>query len=75
MSERDDFRDTIGNANCYVPIYGLGRCPYCDEIYNNVAYHQAHECLKRPTALAYDAATGKAETQQLLPIPSWMNSF
>ena len=30
------------------PYGGRGTCEYCHEIHNNVAYHSAHECLKRP---------------------------
>lgn len=71
MSEWDDFRDTIGNSSC---CGGRGRCPYCDEMHNNVAYHEAHECTKRPQ-LAYDAATHKAVIRQLLPVPSWDETF
>ena len=28
---------------------GRGRCHYCGEFHNNVSYHSAHECRKRPT--------------------------
>ena len=29
-------------------IGGRGKCEYCGEIVNNVSYHEAIECLKRP---------------------------
>ena len=30
---------------------GRGKCPYCKQFENNVAYHQVWECPKRPREL------------------------
>jgi len=72
MSECDDFRDTIGNSAC---CGGRGKCKHCGNLYNNVSYHEAHECVVRPGPIVYDAVTGKLERQQLLSIPSWDETF
>lgn len=32
---------------------GRGECPYCHEMHNNVSFHSANVCLKRPGAPQY----------------------
>lgn len=74
MSELDSFEDMVGNAN---RCGGRGRCSYCGEMHNNVAYHSAHECEKR-SPLVYDPVTGKKISLQMfstLQIPSWDETF
>ena len=31
---------------------GRGQCSYCDEIVNNVSYHEEHECPENMSAMA-----------------------
>jgi len=58
----NDFEDTIGNSTCYG---GTGKCLFCGDTYNNLSYHESHECPNRPTLMI----------PQLFPIPSWDETF
>ena len=41
---------------------GRGLCPYCDEWHNNVAYHSAHQCPKRPLTPSFKTAEQGGKT-------------
>jgi len=45
-------KEKIGNK-----LGGRGKCRYCKEMHNNVAYHESHACPKNPNSISSKTAT------------------
>lgn len=64
-------RRKIGKGEVGWVIGGRGRCRYCKKMENNVSYHEAHICSKRPACTPAKPRPKKVEAKK----PSCVGSF
>lgn len=48
---------------------GRGKCLYCNEWFNNVSYHEEHECIKRPKGVEYESSTSSSHEEGTGALP------